>query len=119
MWQALEQAAAGSFVLQLPNGLDTWVGERGVRLSGGERQRLALARALLRQPQLLILDEATSALDREHQAVILDALRQLHGRLTVLIVTHRHAEIRDLIDGQIHVDRGQISTWQALTGTVQ
>ena len=115
MWQALEQAAAGSFVRQLPNGLDTWVGERGVRLSGGERQRLALARALLRQPQLLILDEATSALDREHQAVILDALRQLHGRLTVLIVTHRHEEIRDLIDGRIHVDAGQVSSWQALT----
>lgn len=115
MWQALEQAAAAPFVRQLPNGLDTWVGERGVRLSGGERQRLALARALLRQPQLLILDEATSALDREHQAVILDALRQLHGRLTVLIVTHRHEEIRDLIDGRIRVDAGRVSGWQALT----
>lgn len=115
MWQALEQAAAARFVRKLPNGLDTWVGERGVRLSGGERQRLALARALLRQPQLLILDEATSALDREHQAVILDALRQLHGRLTVLIVTHRHEEIRDLIDGRIQVDAGRVSGWQALT----
>jgi ATP-binding cassette subfamily C protein len=115
MWQALEQAAAAQFVRQLPNGLDTWVGERGVRLSGGERQRLALARALLRQPQLLILDEATSALDREHQSVILDALRKLHGQLTVLIVTHRHEEIRDLIDGQIQVDTGRVSGWQALT----
>ena len=119
MWQALEQAAAAQFVRQLPNGLDTWVGERGVRLSGGERQRLALARALLRQPQLLILDEATSALDREHQAVILDALRQLHGRLTVLIVTHRHEEIRDLIDGRIQIDAGQVSGWQSLTAAVQ
>jgi ATP-binding cassette subfamily C protein len=115
MWRALEQAAAAPFVRHLPDGLDTWVGERGVRLSGGERQRLALARALLREPRLLILDEATSALDREHQAVILDALRQLHGRLTVLIVTHRHEEIRDLIDGQIQVEAGRVSAWQPLT----
>lgn len=74
MMAALGQAAAADFVRALPQGLDTWVGERGVRLSGGEKQRLALARALLRNPGMLILDEATSALDREHQQTIIEAL---------------------------------------------
>lgn len=111
---ALEQAAALPFVRQLPAGLDTWVGERGVRLSGGEKQRLALARALLRQPELLILDEATSALDREHQQIILEALRRLHGRLTVVIVTHRYEEIRDLLDGLVRVEGGRVGPWQAV-----
>lgn len=108
---ALGQAAAADFVRSLPDGLDTWVGERGVRLSGGEKQRLALARALLRNPELLILDEATSALDREHQQVILEALKALHGRMTVLVVTHRLAEIRELVDGIVQVESGQIGPW--------
>ena len=108
---ALGQAAAADFIRKLPEGLETWVGERGVRLSGGEKQRLALARALLRDPQVLILDEATSALDREHQQVILEALKELHGRTTVLFVTHRLAEIRELIDGIVTVDTGNISPW--------
>jgi ATP-binding cassette subfamily C protein len=108
---ALSQAAAVGFVRGLPEGLATWVGERGVRLSGGEKQRLALARALLRNPQVLILDEATSALDRDHQQVILEALKRLHGRMTVLFVTHRLAEIRELIDGIVTVERGHIGPW--------
>ena len=86
--QALTQAAA-SFVFELPMGLDTIVGDNGVRLSGGERQRLALARALLRQPSLLILDEATSALDRENEARIRSAIENLHGNLTVILIGHR------------------------------
>jgi ATP-binding cassette, subfamily C, bacterial len=110
---ALDSAAA-DFVRHLPQGLETWVGERGVRLSGGEKQRLALARALLRQPQLLILDEATSALDREHQQVILEALRTLHGQMTVLIVTHRFEEIRDLLDGVVQVADGRVGNWSSL-----
>lgn len=109
--EALERVAAAGFVSALPDGLDTWVGERGVRLSGGEKQRLALARALLRQPELLILDEATSALDREHQQIVFAALRALRGRLTVLIVTHRHDEIRDLIDGLVVVEEGRVGQW--------
>ena len=109
---ALESTAAAQFVQGLPAGLDTWVGERGVRLSGGEKQRLALARALLREPDLLILDEATSALDHEHQQVVLEALRRLHGHMTVLIVTHRHAEIRDLVDGMVQVSAGRVGAWQ-------
>ena len=111
---ALDSAAAGAFVRALPQGLDTWVGERGVRLSGGEKQRLALARALLREPELLILDEATSALDREHQQIVLEALRRLHGRMTVLIVTHRYEEIRDLLDGVVRIEAGRVGGWEGV-----
>jgi ATP-binding cassette subfamily C protein len=113
LWQALEKAAATTFTRNLPKQLDTIVGERGVRLSGGERQRLALARALLRKPQLLILDEATSALDTDNQRTIFQAIRQLHGQLTVIIVTHRYEELGDLVDGCIEVNQGKVSTWQA------
>lgn len=111
---ALEQAAANRFIENLPNGLDTWVGERGVRLSGGEKQRLAIARALLRKPNLLILDEATSALDGEHQHVIVDALATLHGRMTVIIVTHHYQSLRQLVDGVIRVESGLVSNWLAI-----
>jgi ATP-binding cassette subfamily C protein len=111
LMKALDQAAAADFIRQLPHGLDTWVGERGVRLSGGEKQRLALARALLRNPELLILDESTNALDREHQQTIFEALKILHGQMTVLVVTHRLEEIRDLVDGLVHVKAGQIGPW--------
>ena len=99
LWQALRAAAADEFVARLPLGLDTIVGDRGVRLSGGERQRLALARALLSKPQLLILDEATSALDHDNETKIRQALDQLKGKLTILIIAHRettleHADAR-------------------------
>lgn len=85
---ALARAAA-EFVFELPSGLDTVVGDGGVRLSGGERQRIALARALLGRPSLLVLDEATSALDVENEARIRRALEQLHGELTLVIIGHR------------------------------
>ena len=111
MRAALERAALAGVVGRLPDGLDSRVGERGVRLSSGEKQRLALARALLRSPELLILDEATSALDREHQQVILEALRDLHGTMTVLIVTHRFDEIRHLLDGVLRVEAGSMGPW--------
>jgi ATP-binding cassette subfamily C protein len=113
LWAALEQASASEFVRQLPQGIETAVGERGVRLSGGERQRLALARALLRRPQLLILDEATSALDEANQRVVLEAIRALHGRMTVLVVTHRQEQLAGLIDGRIVVDDGIVSPWES------
>lgn len=82
------KSAAAEFVFDREDGLDTVVGDGGVRLSGGERQRIALARALLRAPSLLILDEATSSLDRQNEARIYDALRQLHGRLTIIVISH-------------------------------
>ena len=99
MWAALEQAAAAGFLRARPEGLDTVVGDRGVRLSGGERQRLALARALILQPNLLILDEATSALDSANEQQILAAVQRLAGTVTVLVITHRLSTLRgaDLI----------------------
>jgi ATP-binding cassette subfamily C protein len=93
MWEALKTANAHEFVERLPDRLQTVVGERGARLSGGERQRLALARALLRRPQLLILDEATSALDWENQRLIARAIRELRGSMTILTIAHRPSMI--------------------------
>ncbi len=91
---ALRQADAGGFVDRLPRGLDTVMGDRGVRFSGGERQRLSLARALLRRPTLLVLDEPTSALDAESEARVLAAVAALRGTTTTLMVTHRPAPLR-------------------------
>ncbi len=93
LWRVLQLAAADDFVKRLPLGLETVIGDRGVRLSGGECQRLALARALLSNPQLLILDEATSALDHDNEQKIQQALVQLQGKLTIIIIAHRHSTI--------------------------
>jgi ATP-binding cassette, subfamily C, bacterial len=118
MWRALGLASAREFVRALPDGLDTIVGDRGVRLSGGERQRLALARALLRQPSLLILDEATSALDAVSEQQVLDAIHDLHGRLTILLITHRLSAVRGA--DVVHViSEGCViesGTWMELAG---
>ncbi len=94
LWRALTDAAADTLVRGLPQGLDTVVGDRGLRLSGGERQRLALARALLRRPAFLVLDEATSHLDHEHEAMIQTTLNRLQGRMTVLVIAHRLSTVR-------------------------
>lgn len=99
LWRALDRAAAG-FVRLLPEGLETRVGERGTRLSGGERQRIALARALLQEPDLLVMDEATSALDDETEQQILHALAEARGQVTMLVIAHRSASIA-LADRQI------------------
>ncbi|HEX8918995.1 MAG TPA: ABC transporter ATP-binding protein, partial [Chloroflexota bacterium] len=113
---ALCMAAADSFVAALPHGLDTIVGERGVQLSGGERQRLALARALLRKPSLLILDEATSSIDVENERRIQDAIERLHGRLTILLITHRLGTVQgaDSVNLLEHGRLLESGTWEEL-----
>lgn len=98
--EALRSASA-SFVEALPEGLDTVVGDRGVRLSGGERQRIALARAILRRPALLVLDEATSALDPENERIIQEAIARMAGRNTLLVIAHRLASVQGA--DRIHV----------------
>ncbi|MDA8448681.1 ABC transporter ATP-binding protein/permease [Acidovorax sp. NCPPB 3859] len=104
--RALEQACA-QFVHALPQGWDTVVGERGVQLSGGERQRIALARALLQRPALLILDEATSALDHDNEARVREAIERLHGDLTVVVIGHRLA-LLERADRVVLLERGRI-----------
>lgn len=106
--QALRDANALDFVEDLPDGLSTVVGERGARLSGGQKQRLAIARALIRNPRVLILDEATSALDTRSEALVQEALaRLIHGR-TVFVVAHRLSTIR-AADRIVAMDRGRIA----------
>lgn len=107
IWEALELAAAKDFVLRLPNGIDTLIGDRGIRLSGGERQRLVLARAVLRRPSLLILDEATSALDTENEFKIQEAIEQLKGKMTIIVIAHRLSTIRNA-DQVVVLDQGEI-----------
>ena len=107
LWAALEQAAVGEVVRRLPQGLDTSVGERGDSLSGGEKQRIALARALLRRPDLLVLDEPTSALDPETERHVLKTLSALRGRITILIVAHRESLSR-LADRIVVLERGRL-----------
>jgi ATP-binding cassette subfamily C protein len=117
--EALLMAAAG-FVYELPGGLESVVGDRGILLSSGQRQRISLARALLRRPALLILDEATNALDVENEARILDAIRdavrERRGELTVLMIAHRTSAVRradrifELEDGRV----GRAGAWEEL-----
>jgi ATP-binding cassette subfamily C protein len=104
---ALRTAAAAEFVARLPQGLDTVVGDRGVRLSGGERQRLTLARALLRRPTLLLLDEATSSLDHENERLIQQAIERLHGELTIVIIAHRLSTVQSA-DQIIVLEQGRV-----------
>lgn len=89
VWAALEEAQMADFVRSLPKGIDTAIGERGVRLSGGQRQRIGIARALFTNPDVLILDEATSALDNETEEAIMQAINSLHGKKTMVIIAHR------------------------------
>ena len=89
VWEALKEAQLDEFVRGLPEGLDTGIGERGIRISGGQRQRIGIARALFEDPEVLVLDEATSALDGETEAAIMDSINRLHGRKTLVIIAHR------------------------------
>ena len=98
----------------LPEGLDTGIGERGIRLSGGQRQRIGIARALYYDPEVLILDEATSALDNDTEAAIMESINNLHGKKTLVIIAHRLQTIEkcDLVyrveAGKALVERGSL-----------
>lgn len=107
LWEALSFSASDRFVSKLPQGLDTVIGDRGIRLSGGERQRIVLARAILKRPTILVLDEATSALDGEHERLIQDALERLKGNMTVIVIAHRLSTIRHA-DQVIVMEQGQV-----------
>lgn len=95
IWDALRQAQLDEFVKSLDEGLDTMIGEAGVRLSGGQRQRIGIARALYRKPEVLVLDEATSALDTETEAAVMEAIDSLQGKMTMLIIAHRLSTIQN------------------------
>lgn len=105
--RAAEAAHAAEFIDQLPQGFNTFLGERGIRLSGGQRQRIAIARAILRDPAVLLLDEATSSLDAESERLVQAALEQLMQARTTLIIAHRLATVRK-VDQILVMDRGHI-----------
>lgn len=108
VWEALKEAQLDEFVRGLPEGLDTGIGERGIRLSGGQRQRIGIARALFEDPEVLVLDEATSALDNETEAAIMDSINRLHGRKTLIIIAHRLQTI-EKCDMVYRVENGRIA----------
>lgn len=89
IWEVLEEAQLKEFVEELPEGLDTTIGDRGVRISGGQRQRLGIARALYHNPEILVFDEATSALDGDTEKAVMDAVNSFHGKKTMVIIAHR------------------------------
>ncbi|MBP3476244.1 MAG: ABC transporter ATP-binding protein [Lachnospiraceae bacterium] len=89
IWEVLEEAQLKEFVEELPDGLETTIGDRGVRISGGQRQRLGIARALYHNPEILVFDEATSALDGDTEKAVMDAVNSFHGRKTMVIIAHR------------------------------
>ena len=106
VWEALERAHLADFLRDQREGLDTMIGERGVRLSGGQRQRLGIARALYTRPRLLVLDEATSALDAETEAAIIQTLDELEGEVTTITVAHRLATVRRA-DQLLYLEHGK------------
>mgnify|MGYP003289342726 CR=1 FL=1 len=112
---ALKQAQLYEFVQNLPDGIDTFVGDRGVRLSGGQRQRIGIARALYHNPEILVLDEATSALDSETETAVMESINSLHGIKTLIIIAHRLTTIQnadviyEVLDGKVEKkDKGEI-----------
>jgi ABC-type multidrug transport system fused ATPase/permease subunit len=107
VWSALRVAQLEDFVRSLPDGLDSPVGDRGVKISGGQRQRLGIARAMFTKPKLLVLDEATSSLDGQTESDVSDAIRALHGKVTVIMIAHRLSTVRNA-DTVIYMDEGTI-----------
>jgi ATP-binding cassette subfamily B protein AbcA/BmrA len=108
LWHVLEMAYAKEFVEAMPDGLDTQVGERGVKVSGGQRQRLAIARAFLRDPKILMLDEATASLDSESEMMVQKALEKLMHNRTTLVIAHRLSTIVDA-DQIYFIEKGHVS----------
>jgi ABC-type multidrug transport system fused ATPase/permease subunit len=115
VWKALEEAQLKSFVDELPEGLETRIGERGARLSGGQRQRIGIARALYYNPDILVLDEATSALDNETERAVMESIEKLQGSKTMIIIAHRLTTVQtcdniyEVKDGKvIHKDKREI-----------
>ena len=103
----IEEAQLGELVRRLPQKLDTEIGERGIRLSGGQRQRIGIARALYREPEILVFDEATSSLDNETEAAIMESINNLHGKKTLIIIAHRLSTIKEC-DEVYRVEEGKI-----------
>ena len=114
VWEVLKEARLDEFVRSLPEGLDTGIGERGIRLSGGQRQRIGIARALFEDPEVLVLDEATSALDNDTEAAIMDSINSLHGRKTLIIIAHRLQTI-EKCDIVYRVENGKITKERELS----
>lgn len=108
VWECLEEAQLSDYIKSLPEGLDTQIGERGVRISGGQRQRIGIARALYNDPEVLILDEATSALDNDTEAAIMESVNALHGKKTLIIIAHRLQTI-EKCDMVYRVENGKIN----------
>ena len=108
VWEVLKEAQLDEFVRGLPEGLDTSIGERGIRLSGGQRQRIGIARALFGDPEVLVLDEATSALDNDTEAAIMESINRLHGKKTLIIIAHRLQTI-EKCDMVYRVKKGKVS----------
>ena len=114
VWRAINAAQLDTFVNSLPEGIETVVGENGIKLSGGQRQRIGIARALYHDPEILVLDEATSALDQETEAEVMRAVNQLHGEKTIIIVAHRLTTVNQC-DRLYRLEKGAVIE----TGTPQ
>ena len=106
--QSLEKASLTEFIKSLPDGLETVVGEKGIRISGGQQQRIGIARALYRDPEILILDEATSSLDYITEKKIMDSINFLKRKKTLVVVTHRLSTI-DKCDKIFFINKGKIT----------